>query len=53
MESLHEWSKQFKCDTLYCCYLHILVEIDDLRTMGFLMGNARSSGILKNIECKV
>ncbi|CAB4474182.1 unnamed protein product [Rhizophagus irregularis] len=24
MESLHEWSKQFKCDTLYCCYLHIL-----------------------------
>ncbi|CAB4434975.1 unnamed protein product [Rhizophagus irregularis] len=24
MESLHKWSKQFKCDTLYCCYLHRL-----------------------------
>ncbi|RGB28641.1 hypothetical protein C1646_346043 [Rhizophagus diaphanus] len=64
MESLHKWSKEFKCDTLYCCYLHRLVEIgpiffffllklfltlmiylfflDDLRTMGFLMGNAGS-----------
>ncbi|CAB4444528.1 unnamed protein product [Rhizophagus irregularis] len=32
---VHKWSKQFKCDTLHCCYLHRLTAGE---RVGFLMG---------------